>query len=267
MNDPQPRNAPDPALGKPFLLPETLRAKYKDNTGHSHAIKVQNLSRGGICIQDTTYLPIGTSLRFLLKIRGKTIQAQGEVVWSNKEGSSFLHGIKFTFLEQKAQEWFNTFVMDWAAEQVAETLDFSGLELLPAANETERRLFARFKTPLRVEFGFNQETMLIRTQVHDLSEGGLCLSCNFQLKKDQNVYLKLWLYDAHFLPLTGTIKYCVKKTEDTRNVYLNGLEFTKTQQAVAEEITQFLNQKRSQLAAIEITLDDILAQTDHPELP
>ncbi len=267
MDKPRSENAPDLNSGKPLSFPKNFQAKYQDTTGQSHCIKVQNLSRGGICIENSDCLPLGTTLRFFLKIKGRTIKAQGEVDWTTREGSSFLHGIKFTFMEQEGREWFHAFIMDWVAGQVAENLDFSGLQTSPVSDAVERRSFARLKIPLRVEFGFNRETMLIHTQIYDLSEGGLCLISNFQLKKEQELSLKLWLGDSHFISLAGIVKYCVKKVHEKRTVCFNGVEFNKLADSAAKEVAQFLNQKRSELAAIEISLDDLLTKADPLELP
>ena len=260
-------SAPDLTRGKSLQAPSHLKAKYQDAKGQARNIKVQSLSRGGVCIEDSVCLPIGTCLRLFLNIKGKTVEAQGEVAWNAKTESSFLHGITFTFMEQKGREWLNTFVMDWAAEQIAQDLDFSGLTKGPTESTVERRLFARLRIPLRIEIGFNEDTLLIQTEIYDLSEGGLCLISNFEIRKDQELYLKLWLNDRQCISLTGSVKYCVKKTHDDRNVNFQGVEFTKITPEAAKELAQFLKKKRSELAAIEIAFDDIVGKTNHPQLP
>ena len=246
--------------------PASLKAKYQDGAGKTHNIRIRNLSRGGLCIEDEIKLPIGTSLRLLLNIKNKAIEAQGEVAWATKTGPPYLYGIKFTFMEQKGREWFNTFVMDRAAEQVAEELDFSGLATVPTEGEIERRSFARLKIPLRADVGFNEDTMLLQAQIYDLSEGGLCLISSFELKKGQELNLKIWLSDKEYVYLTGLIKYTVKKKHEDRHVTFHGIEFTRLEKTQVERIARFLKEKRSELAAIEISLDDILTQTNLPEI-
>lgn len=250
-----------------FVPPTLVRAKYKDATGVPKTITVQSISRGGICIEAQNQLALGTSLRFLIRIKGKTVSAQGEVTWNSEVKGSHLHGVKFTFMKQEDREWFNSFVMDWAAEQIAQELDFSGLTKPAVQAEAERRSFARLRIPLRVDVGFNEETMLIQTQIFDLSEGGLCLISNFEIKKDQKLHMKLWLEDKNFVSLRGTVKYCVKKVHENRNVNFHGVEFLKLNEAVSQKLVQFLDRKRAQMAAIELSLDDIIAQTKPPELP
>ena len=267
MEEQQPEPVPNLIHRKPFPVPGSLKARYQDGKGVPRNIRVQSMSRGGICIEDTSCLSVGTCLQLLLNVKGKMIKAQGEVTWNSKAEWSFLHGIRFTFMKQGDREWFNTFIMDWAAEQIARELDFSGLTEVPAGSDAERRSFARLRIPLRVDVGFNEDTLLIQTHIYDLSEGGLCLISNFEIKKDQKLYLKLWLTDKHFVLLMGIVKYYVKKVHENRVVNFHGVEFTKVDASAAEMVTQFLNQKRSELAAIEITLDDIIAQSGFPELP
>ena len=265
MDNPLSENVPNPSSSeKSFPVPQFLKAKYQDHAGLSRNLKVRSLSRGGICIEDGSCLPVGTCLRFSLNINGKTIEAQGEVAWNSQENKSFLHGIKFTFMEQSGREWLNTFIMDWAAEQIAESMDFSGLEVVHPAIGIERRSFARLNIPLRVEVGFNEAAMLIHTKIYDLSEGGLCLISNFALKKDQEVHLRLWLREKNFTSLVGIVKNHAEKIHENRKVNFHGIEFSKIAPEAAKEIALFLNQKRSELAVIEISLDDIIAQTDVP---
>lgn len=259
--------AADSAYRRSFPVPAFLKALYQDGKGVPREIRVQSLSRGGLCIEDGRCLPVGTCLRLLLNVRGRTIQAQCEVAWNLKTDTSFLHGIKFTFMRQKDREWFNTLIMDWAAEQMAHELDFSGLTQMAVEGTAERRLFARLKIPLRIDVGFNEDTLLIQTQIHDVSEGGLCLISNFEIKQGQKLYMRLWLTDKRSLELSGIVKYCSKKIRENRVVNFHGVEFVKTDTATRESLTQFLEQKRSELAAIEIHLDDIIAQSDFPELP
>ncbi len=251
---------------KSLSTPTSLKAKYQDRGGKTHNIRIRNLSRGGLCIEDDMQLAIGTPLRLLLNIKNKAIEAQGEVAWTTKTGPPYLYGVKFTFMEQKGREWFNTFVMDRAAEQVAEELDFSGLTTVPTEGETERRSFARLKIPLRADVGFNEDTMLLQAQIYDLSEGGLCLISSFELKKGQELNLRLWLSDEDHIYLTGVIKYTIKKKHENRHVTFHGIEFTRLEETQAKRITRFLKEKRSELAAIEISLDDILTQTNLPEI-
>jgi len=256
----------DSTQSKPLTTPSFLKAKYQAGDGKSRNIKIRNLSRGGLCVEDDTRLAIGTSLRLLLSVKSKTIEAQGEVAWTTKTGPPYICGVKFTFMEQKGREWFNTFIMDRAAEQIAEELDFSGLTTVPPQGEIERRSFARLKIPLRADVGFNEDTLLFQAQIYDLSEGGLCLISRFELKKEQELYLKLWFTDKDSVSLTGLIKYAIKKKHENRYVTFHGIEFAKLDQAIANKIAQFLSEKRSQLAAIEISLDDIVAQTRLPEI-
>lgn len=255
----------DSAESKPLIAPSYLKAKYQDGD-KSNNVKIRNLSRGGLCIEGEARLTIGTPLRLLLTIKDKTIEAQGEVAWTTKTGPPYLCGVKFTFMEQQGREWFNTFVMDRAAEQIAEELDFSGLTTAPAQVEMERRSFARLKIPLRVDVGFNEDTLLLQAQIHDVSEGGLCLISRFELKKEQELYLKLWFNEKDSISLKGLVKYAVKKKHENKQVTFHGVEFIKLDQAIASQIAQFLKEKRSQLAAIEITLDDIVAKTRLPEI-
>lgn len=260
-------NVPNSTDGKSFPVPRFLKARYRDGTGFSRSIKIRSLSRGGLCVEHNACLSVGTCLRFSLSAKGKKVEAQGEVVWNTQENSVFIHGVKFTFMGQDGRNWFNTFIMDWAAEQMAQDLDFSGLTALSEAGAIERRSFARLKLPLRIEVGFNEDTMLIQTQIYDISEGGLCLISNFDFKKDQELKLRLWLTEKRFIALNGIVRYCVKKIYENRNVTFHGIEFAKISEAAAQEILQFLNQKRSEMAAIEITLDGIMGQAGLPELP
>lgn len=259
----QPASIPN----KPLSLTSLIKAKYQDGRNQPRNIKIRNLSRGGICIEDEVRLPKGTSIRLLLNVKGKTIEAQGEVAWNASAGPPFLHGIKFTFMEQKGREWFNTFVMDSAAEQIADELDFSGLATVATEGEFERRSFARLKIPLRIDVGLNKDVMLFQAQIYDLSEGGACLISSFMLKEGQELKLRLWLNDQEFILLTGIIKYSAKKTHEQRHVNFYGVEFLKSNREALEKIAHFLRTKRSELAAIEITLDDIIAGTHLPEIP
>lgn len=268
MENPQSENTPNTASGKGFPVPKALTARYQDRAGLSHNIKIRNVSRGGVCVEDTIAHPVGTSLRFHLNFKGKTVQAQGEVTWNKREGSGFLHGIVFTFMEQEGRQWFNTFVMDWAAEYIAEELDFSDLEAAAVKSGMERRSYARLKIPLRADIGFNEDTILIQAEISDVSEGGLCLISNLELKKDQELYLRLWLNNQKFVPLMGAIRYCTKKTYGDKVLNFHGLEFTdKSASEVLREIKKFLDQKRSEMEAIEISLDEIIGQAKLPELP
>ncbi|MBI4373176.1 MAG: PilZ domain-containing protein [Candidatus Omnitrophica bacterium] len=267
MDKTDPENLPNAREEKAFPVPNSVKARYRDEKGLSRDIKIRSLSRGGISIEYGTRLEVGTCLRLVLSIKDKKIEAQGEVVWNDQENSVFTHGIKFTFMKQEGRDWFNTFIMDWAAEQIAQELDFSGLTALPQAEAVERRAFARLKIPLRIEVGFKEDTMLFQTQIYDLSEGGLCLISNFELKKDQELKLKLWLSENKCLQINGRVKYSVKKVHDNRNVTFHGVEFAQMSDLMLQTIVQFLNQKRSEMAAIEISLDDIMGQTDLPELP
>ncbi|MBI4394926.1 MAG: PilZ domain-containing protein [Candidatus Omnitrophica bacterium] len=266
MDEIQWENAPEARDEKALPVPTSLRARYQDKNGLSRSIKIRSLSRGGICIEDGVCLEVGTCLRLFLNIKNKKIEAQGEVVWNSREASAFIHGVKFTFMKQEGRDWFNTFIMDWAAEQMAQELDFSSLTALSQAGAIERRSFARLKIPLRVEVGFNQD-MLIQTQIYDLSEGGLCLIANFEFKKEQELKLKLCLTEKQSVSLSGLVKYSAQKIHNGQNVRFHGLEFTKMNESVALDITQFLNQKRAEMAAIEITLDDIIGLGRLPELP
>ncbi len=259
-NNLPPENAAE-FLGPTFSIPESLKATYQHGNLPRRVIKVRNLSRGGICIEDSLSVPVGTSLCFNLNIQGKKIQAQGEVTWNIPEGKNFVHGIRFTFLPPDASEWFNTFVMDWAAEQVAENLDFSSLALEPI----ERRSFARLKIPLAIEVGFNEHTMLLQTKIFDISEGGLCLISNLELKNNQDVFLKLWLNESKFLFLRGLVKYGTKKNFEERWVNFHGIEFTDVKPEVIEELKKFLIHMRSQLDTIDISFDEIISKTDFPE--
>ncbi|GEM_PF-4517119 len=261
MDNPYSENASD-FIGGSFQIPPTLSAKYQHGSSPSRSIKVRNLSRGGICIEDNISFPVGTSLKLFLNVKEKKMEALGEVTWNIQEGDLYVHGIKFSFLNPEAQEWFNTFVMDWAASYLAENLDFSSLT---APAQVERRLFARLKIPLRIEVGFNADTMLLQTHIYDISEGGLCLISNFELKKDQDVFLKLWISDEKFIPLIGTIKYCVKKTYQKRQVNFHGVEFQKNENV--SKVVKYLESKRAELDAVELTLDEIISQTNFPELP
>ena len=256
-----PENPADLA-GSSFEVPSLLKAQYQRGSGKPQNIKVRNLSRAGLCIETPISLPIGSSIRLFLKFKNKKLEVQGEVTWTVKERDVFVHGIKFTFLGGAAQEWFNTFVMDWAAEQLAENLDFSSLENpLPI----ERRSFARLKIPLRVEIGLNPDTMLLESRISDLSEGGLCLISSLELKKDEEIFLKLWLDQKKYLELSGIIRYCSKKTVKKKQVNFHGVEFRPCK--VLRELEEFLKQKRLELDVIELTFDEIMAQTDLPELP
>lgn len=254
-------NAAD--LGGPsFRIPPSLKAKYQHGTSAIRNVKIRNLSRAGLCFEDAVSIPIGTIVKLFLNLKNKKMEAQGQVTWNVRENNFFIHIIKFMFLSEETQKWFNTFVMDWAAEHLAENLDFSSLT---APSEVERRRFARLKIPLRVEVGFNPETLLIQTQIFDISEGGLCLISNFELKKNQEVFLKLWVDDQKSILLTGPIKYCVKKMFEKRQVNFHGVEFHPSKGV--EEVLQFLEAKRAEFDLIELTLDEIISQTDFPELP
>jgi hypothetical protein len=247
--------------GKELTVPQTLQAKYEDPSGSARSIKVLTISRGGLCIEDSVSLTVGTCLKLNLLIKDQIIRTQGEVVWNRKEKKGFVHGLKFTFIEPESREQFNTFIMDWAAEQIAQELDFSGLKPIPAFPEMERRSFARLKIPLSVEFGFNQDHMLVRTQIVDLSEGGLCLISNFELKKGQDLSLKLQLTEKREVSLMGTVRYCLKKGNENQTMYFNGIQFSQNEKNALEEIAVFLAQKRSELATIELNLDQIIKQT------
>ncbi len=250
-----------PSEGPSFPVPPALSASYQ-NGGTSKSVKILNLSRAGISIEDNAKIPIGKQLNLLLKLKDKKMETKGEISWAEEKGSAFTYGVKFTFLSPEAQEWFNTFVMDWAAEHLAENLDFSSLT---APGETERRRFARLKIPLQVEVGFHPDTMLIHSQIFDISEGGLCLVSNFELKNDQGVYLRLWLNKEKSVLLNGTIKYCAKKIYEKRQVNFHGVEFHKNEGV--EEVARFLDAKRVELDLIEMTLDEIMSQSDFIELP
>ncbi len=263
MDNSYSENAAESLGGPSFRIPPSLKAKYQHGNSPLKVTKVRNLSRGGLCIEDGVSHTVGTSLRIFLKIRDKKMEVQGEVIWNIQEKESlFVYGIKFTFLSHEAQEWFNTFVMDWAAEHLAENLDFSSLT---TPTQAERRMFARLKIPLRVEVGYNPDTILIQTHIYDISEGGLCLISNLELKKDQDVYLKLWFDERKFVLLTGNIKYCAKKTIEKRQVNFHGVEFHQIESV--KEVARFLEAKRSELDMIELTLDEIISQTDFPKLP
>ena len=217
-------------------------------------------------MEDDACLAVGTCLKLNLNIKGQMIRTQGEVLWNSKEKLGFLHGIKFTFIEPESREPFNTFIMDWAAEQIAEELDFSALTPLPAFPQMERRSFARLKIPLRVDFGFKENSTLVRTHILDLSEGGLCLISNFELKEGQEVLLQLWLDETQIVPLKGMVRYCSKKSEGNQTLYFNGIEFSNLEGQAAKKIADFLALKRSEMAAIEISLDDIVARTSSQKL-
>lgn len=262
MEHPSSENAAEFLGGPSFCIPPSLKAKYQHGGSDARTIRIRNLSRGGLCIEDTVSLPIGTSIRLFLNLKEKKMEALGEVTWNTQENKSFIHGIKFTFLSQEAQAWFNTFVMDWAADHLAENLDFSSLT---APTQVERRMFARLKIPLRVEVGFNPDTLLIQTQIYDISEGGLCLVSNFGLNKDQEIYLKLWTSEQKSISLTGVVKYCMKKLYEKRQVNFHGVEFHPSE--TVKEVVGFLEAKRSELDAIELSLDEIMSQTNFPELP
>ena len=264
----RPKKLPGLDSERSIPVPNLLTAKYQNAAGRPENIKIRNLSRGGLCIETDTSLAIGTSLRLLLNFKGKTVEAQGEIVWNSRENTGYLHGIAFTFMAQEGRQWLNTFVMDWTAEQIAKELDFSGLQTaLPINLAADRRSFARLKIPLRIDIGFNKDAALIQTQIFDLSEGGLCLISAFQLKKDQRIFLRLWLSDDGFVSLFGEVKYCIKKNYENKAVHFYGVEFEKTDAQSLGHVIQFLKQKRSELAAIEITLDDIVDRSNLPELP
>lgn len=260
------KSAPKPIFGRSLPVPQSLTAKYQEGA-RSWDIKIQSLSRGGICIRHNTAIPVGATVRLLLHLKEKRTEAQGEVVWNAKEGPSYLHGIKFTFMKQEGREWFHTFAMDWAAEQIAEDLDFSSLTQPEAQHTFERRSFARLKIPLKIEFGFNEDTMLVETHIYDLSEGGLCLISQFEMKQDQELMFRLWLNEGYFVRLTGAVRYCVKKIYDNKMVNFHGVEFKKVSKESSIEINRFLAKTRSQMAAIEITLDDIIGLTNPSQLP
>ena len=266
LENPKTAFNPEALSSKPLSAPPLIKAKYQDGQSQPRGIKIKNISRGGICVEDEVRLAIGTSIRLSLNFKGKTIEAQGEVAWGTKTGPPYVHGIKFTFMEPKGREWFNTFVMDHAAGQIAEELDFTALTTAGVEEGAERRSFARLRIPLRIDVGFNEDTMLFQAQIYDLSEGGLCLISNFEMKKGQELNLRLWLSEKEFIPLVGVIKYAVKKTHEQRHVSFHGVEFSKSNLAATNKIAQFLKAKRSELAAIEITLDDIVARTQLPEV-
>ena len=157
-------------------------------------------------------------------------------------------------------------LMARAAEHVAEELDFSSLVKTPPEGDVERRSFARLKIPLRVDFGFKENSVLARTHILDLSEGGLCLISNFELKEGQEVLLKLCLDETHIVPIKGMVRYCSKKSEGNQTLYFNGIEFSNLEGQAAKKIADFLALKRSEMAAIEISLDDIVARTSSQKL-
>ncbi len=262
MDNPSSKNAAE-FLGAPsFRIPSNLKAKYQSGNSIVRSIKIRNLSRGGLCIEDNVSLAVGTSIKLFLTLKNQKMEATGEVTWNEPENGLFIHGIKFTFLSPETQKWFNTFVMDWAAEHLAENLDFSSLT---APGQADRRMFARLKIPLRVEVGLNPDTLLIQTQIFDISEGGLCLVSNFELNKNLEVYLKLWISKKKSIALTGVVKYCMKKLFEKRQVNFHGIEFHPSE--AVKEVVRFLEAKRNELDAIELSLDEIMSQTNFPELP
>ena len=262
MDNPSSKNAAEFLGGPSFHIPPSLKAKYQHGKSDTRSIKIRNLSRGGLCIEDSVSLAVGTSIRLFLTVKNQKMGALGEVTWNEQEKDLFIHGIKFTYFSPQAQAWFNTFVMDWAAEHLAENLDFSSLT---APGQAERRMFARLKIPLQVEVGFNPDTLLIQTQIYDISEGGICLVSNFELNKDQEIYLKLWISEQKSISLTGVVKYCMKKLYEKRQVNFHGVEFHPSD--AVKEVVQFLESKRSELDVIELSLDEIMSQTNFPELP
>ena len=261
MDNPSSENPANFLGGPSFEVPSSLKAKRQVGSSFEN-VQILSISRGGICIEDKRELKEGTEIHLILQIKDKEMETKGEIAWVQKKGSGFSYGVKFTFLSPEAQEWFNTFVMDWAAEHLAENLDFSSLT---APDQSERRRFARLKIPLHVEVGFHPDTMLIHTQIFDISEGGLCLVSNFELKNDQEVYLRLWLNKEKAVFLTGVIKYCAKKIFEKRQVNFHGVEFHKSEGA--DEVALFLDAKRVELDMLEMTLDEIMSQGDFPQLP
>ncbi|OGW95442.1 MAG: hypothetical protein A3G33_10725 [Omnitrophica bacterium RIFCSPLOWO2_12_FULL_44_17] len=273
MDSPESSQNPHDLPRDQIRIPAGLKAKYQQGDSEPHEIKIQNISRGGICMEDQVLLPEGTCLHLLLKIKEKVVDAYGEVSWSEKQESGFLHGIKFTFMDQDSREWLNAFVMDWAAEYIAESLDFSDIAEMEidmgieCDSTVERRHYARLRLPLRVDFSFSGTTKFVQTQTHDLSEGGLCFTCGFNLRKDQELHLWLWLSATEEIHIRGIVRHTSKRYAEGKTIYFHGVEFLIIEDSSRSRFSEFLAQKRSELAAIEVSLDDIISQGDRPELP
>ena len=87
---------------------------------------------------------------------------------------------------------------------------------------------------------------------------------DLKLKKDEMVYLKLWISDQKLVPLIGTIRYCLERIVNKQYAYFHGVEFH--QNKYLHEIIQFLKTKRAELDLIEMTLGQIVSYSDFPGL-
>ena len=154
--------------------------------------------------------------------------------------------------------------MDHTAGKIVHELDFSGLQVAASPNEMERRSYARLKIPLRVDVGMGRDVPFIQTEIFDISEGGLCLISNFEVEKGNELSLRIWFDEHQSIAMAGVVKYCVKKAHENREVYFHGIEFIRLSEEISNNILQFLKAKRSELAAIEISLDEIVKNDTNP---